>query len=358
MKAKRFALLFTVVCALAMAMVMACGDDDDDDSGDDDDSSNNPVTVRGIVQVSDNFEGGVAGNGNKGPGDGLENDFDLVSYTPDSMQMTFHSISICQDDMTTCIEIPAPVEPLELIGLDPFATIFDGEVEIELDQYGTYSHLHLAVDNQVHLSASFVVNGKTYEYEDIQLELQWGGFDLELNNPLTVDGSSELAIGVVLDLEDIMLLWRIEGGGDGVLVDAETSAYTVFNPPIILPYVGDTTPVLEQYFVTFNTDTFGDNSLYYLRVDLLFDGQGDVTVAGWCPVMVEGYNQNVGFEPAMLQVQEITKISNTVWGIKDINDDPTTLDRAMEFPAFELADHTGTLYYGTQTIEYDAIKIQ
>lgn len=351
--------VFSLAMLVVLLPVVNCGDDDDARDDDDDDSGVQAVTVRGVLQVTDSFSGGTAGGTkeSKAPGDGLENDFDLVSYTPNSMKMTFHSITIYQDG-ETFIEIPAPDEPLELIGLDPFATIFESDVEIEPDQFGVYSSLHLAIDGPITLSASFVVNGKTYEYEDIELELPWGGFDLDLINPVTVDENSEIVIGVVLDLEDILLLWRIDSGGDGVLVDEETNAYTVFNPPIILPYVGNAPPEMQQYYVSFNTDTFGDNSLYFLRVDFFFDGQGDMTVAGWCPVMVEGYNQNFGFEPAMLQAQEITKISDTVWGIKDIGGDPITQDRAMEFPAFELADHTGTLYYGTQTFEYEAIKVQ
>ena len=364
-------IIISILAVLIVGLVLfaACGDDDDDDNDDagdddsddddamdDDDDNSNSVTVIGVLQVSGNFEGGTATNKGKAPGDGLENDFDLVSYTPDSMKITFHGISIYQDD-NTAIEIPAPAEAIELIGLDSFATIFESEVEISEDQYGEYSSLHLSLNNNVTLSALFEVNGKTYEYEDIQLELQWGGFDLNLINPVTVDEASEIVIGVVLDLEDILLLWRIDSGGDGVLVDEDTNAYTVFNPPIILPYVGEVTPTMEQYYITFNTDAFGDNSLYYLRMDLLFDEQGDLTVAGWCPVMVEGYNQIVGYEPAMLQAQEITKISDTVWGIKDINDEPAAADRVLEFPAFELADHSGTMNFGENTYEYEAIKI-
>lgn len=335
-------------------------------------------------------------------GDGIDMD-EVVTVTPASYEVLVErliigeTVTVESDTGYYCsgdtIEIPVN-ETLDLAS-STFQTVFESTLELTEDQLGQYKCLQLAVGGTADVTWAATVNGKAYDFSAPAsaqtISLGWAGqivalpegeaLDLTGAQPSGEDGglttTDSYTVGIVLDLNDSLLLRRISGGAGNDVVVEDLSpvgepdsdlVILISNTPMMLPYVGVAQPVVDRYNLAFSATELAKLGLeatdsLSLRVNCVLGQSTEPLAADWTAHYGDTTSSiQLAFEPADPAREEITANTDPpgTYKIDDVGtDDAAVRDRALHFYEFQLANHTGTFAYGDdeQTVlEYTATK--
>jgi hypothetical protein len=379
-----------------------CSDDEDGEG-----SPSGAVSLKSAIYVSP-IDGATHTRSADSPvpkalGDGLEPEENL-SVTPSSYQVEVATLSIGErwefvpDAGFACMGkvIEIPVDQTLDLAATTFAPVFESTLELTEDQLGQYTCMELQIGGSATVTWETTVNGKTYDYSDPAsaqtLNLGWAGRIVALPEGVVLDitdaestdedggveTSNTYTAGLVLDLNDSLLLRRIDGAPPEETIVEDLSppespnsdvVIVNSNTPMILPFVGSEEPSVEKYMLSFSETEraklglAADDTLA-MRFSAVFNAAGELLTVDWTPLYGDSVaGIGLAFEPADPAMVEVTPNSSPAGSYQiDDADDPAsgTRDRALHFHAFSLEDHTGTFDYGDDAsivLEYSATKL-
>ena len=205
------------------------------------------------------------------------------------------------------------------------------------------------------------VGGTQYTFDNLKVEvpLHEGTTCVELPQPVRVDEEHNPVILVIFDVEKCAYLanspFPIFGSAP---VPGYNDIYVNVEHLIFDPYFGESEPTVDKYEVVLDSDDFGDHTTWYLKLGTSIDQDGNLAGAKWHTVYREGYSGGTWI-PDYLDVPLITYVEENTYSIKN---DPDKFpeyysgEYELQFPAFKLEDHSGTLIYYNDNYTYTATK--
>jgi hypothetical protein len=237
----------------------------------------------------------------------------------------------------------------ELIGKSAFESLASFSVTVNEMQFDEYQYPSL----NAHTIISGVVNesGTQYTLYDV-----YGEGIQECNvmpQPIIVEEEYTPTLLIIFDVENCATLKNGDlqpyggpvPGYDNIWVNVENLIYAL--------YVGEGEPIVDKYEVVLDSDVFGDHTAWYLKVLTVVDPDGNLTDVKWHTVYRVGFSGDT-WDPDHLVYPLITAVDENTYSIKSNPDWYEEIP--LEFPAFKLEDHAGTLIYDGDNYTYTATK--
>jgi len=227
------------------------------------------------------------------------------------------------------IGITSEPQVVELIGNKAFSNLLTFTTEVNENLFGSYQGILLLYGEDAPagggypeayatISGTVSAGGTEYIISDLKVPLGTSGIDLNMVKSVTIDENNEAVVKVIFDVENCAFLIHnpttpqsalIPGGGDlGVVIDNL----------LFSPYVGNNNPTVDKYEVVLNTNDFGDNTKWYLKVVTFIDEEGNLVGGYWQTVYKEGFvDVQPGFAPGMLYQPLLKKEADNTYSIQD-----------------------------------------
>lgn len=311
---------------------------------------------------------------------------DRVSFTPTSMEIRVQGMYLAEEgayDATAggVVGVSGTREfgvfdhgtatNIELVGRTAFSPLLEESAMVGADLFGDYENIKVLYgenmvgggieESNVYISGSVCVDDAPVTFTDLKVPMGSTGIGLNMPNKVTVSDESPAVVQVLFDIENYPYFIRHSGDPYYPLVKIPdtTDIYVVANNPPFLPYAAAGDPQVENYKVTLSDTSFGPVDKWYLKVLAFKDEAGTLVAVQWYPVYEGDFTPGEGgavFDPGMLYMAELNSTAANTYSIR--NADTMTVDeRALQFSAFILGTHTGTLKYGATDYSYSAQKL-
>jgi hypothetical protein len=302
-----------------------------------------------------------------------------ISFTPTSMKVKFFTVRVdtgfvfCTGTQPTYegphIFVVAEeyfpdeenehVPSFELIGKSAFESLasFSGTA----DEWSFDEYQSILVNAYAIISGVVNAGGTQYTFDNLKAE--FGAYYLGLAGcivmpqPFLVDEGHNPTISIIFDVENCATLENFPGSGHGTPVPGYNDIYVDLTQLVFALYGAEGDPVVDKYEVVLDSDVFGDHTTWYLKVLTVTDQEGNLADVRWHTVYREGYSGDT-WEPDDLVYPLITNVEENTYSIKVHPDWYNELpgENPLEFPAFKLEDHAGTLIYDGNNYTYTATK--
>jgi hypothetical protein len=312
---------------------------------------------------------------------------DRVSFTPTSMKirmlgMYLAEVGAYDADAGGVVGVPGTREiavfahntatNIELVGQTAFSALYEQEATVGQDDFGDYENIKVLYgenmvgggidESNVYISGSVCVGSTAVSFTDLKLPMGSTGIALNMPRKVAVSDAAEAVVQVLFDVQNYPYFIRHAGDPYYPLVKIPntTDIYVVGGNPPFLPYAAAGDPQVEHYKVTLTDPSFGLVDKWYLKLLAFKDEAGALVAVQWYPVFEAGFTltgEQNAFDPGMLYMAELISTVANIYSIKNADTMTAVPERNLQFSAFTLGDHTGTLKYADTDYAYSAQKL-
>ena len=298
-----------------------------------------------------------------------------ISFTPTYLKVELITVRINTDPLF-CTGSMNGDSPHILVVANPY---FEGQENQDLDSFeligksafenlasfsGTADEMHfteyqsiLVNSPDATISGDINVGGTQYTFDNLKEDFGTTiagplGSCIAMSQPILIDEEHNPTIYVIFDVENCATLSDTTAR-DGWPVPGYTDIYVDLNHLLFTLYAAEGEPVVDKYEVVLDSDVFGDHTTWYIKVLTVSNPDGNLADVRWHTVFREGYNGDT-WDPDHLVYPLITNVEESTYSIK--SNPEWYPDIPLEFPAFKLEDHAGTLIYDGDNYTYTATK--